>query len=122
MMRQLGKDIVSELRMLWKGKTIDAIIPPLMFILLNRRLGMMNAILIAMGVAAVTAAVRIARKQKWSYAVGGLGSVMVASAFAWFAGSAKDFFLPKLISGVFWFVVCFLTVMFRKPAAAGSAI
>lgn len=94
-MRQLGKDIVSELRMLWKGKTIDAIIPPLMFILLNRRLGMMNAILIAMGVAAVTAAVRIARKQKWSYAVGGLGSVMVASAFAWFAGSAKDFFLPN---------------------------
>ena len=61
---------------------------------------------------------RIVRKDRWQYAIAGLFGVAIASGFAYLAGNAKNYFLPGLISGLFFFLLSLGTLIIKKPLAA----
>lgn len=113
-----GREILEELRSVLSGKTLDAILPSLFFVIFNNLLGLEAASAIAITTALSFGVYRLRRKQNARYAFGGLLGVVIAVVFAYFAGSAADFFLPRIISSGGMVLVSLLTLFTRKPLAA----
>lgn len=117
-MKSMIQDVLSEVKTFIKGSTFDAILPPLVFLIMNNIVTLETASLGAIGMALLILAYRRMKKQTWAYAVGGLIGVVIAAGFALIAGNAKDYFLPSLVSSGFFFVVCVLSLLIKKPLAA----
>lgn len=113
-----GKEIMEELRSVISGKTLDAILPPLLFVILNGRVGLDSAVVISVLSAIAVGVLRILYKQKWQYAFGGLAGIIAASSFSYFSGSASNYFLPGIISSGLVFMLSILSVVVGKPLAA----
>ena len=117
-MKSILKDVLSEVKAFVKGNTLDALLPPLIFIMMSNFLSVEIASISAIGVALLTFLYRLLKRQSGVYAIGGLIGVVLASGFALLAGNAKDYFLPDLIGGAFLLLLCLLSLIFKKPLAA----
>ncbi|MBO1266038.1 DUF3159 domain-containing protein [Proteiniclasticum sp. SCR006] len=113
-----SKEILDELKSVLSGKTIDALFPPLVFVIINGLLGLEVASVISILTAVGFGVRRIFRKQDLKYALGGLLGVLVAVGFAYLSGNASNFFLPKIISGTFMVLLSLGTLLIGKPLAA----
>jgi len=120
-MSDLLKDIVDELKTFIKGNTFDVVVPPLLFIIINNFTSLYTAIIISLGVALCVVIIRVIRRQKWQYSVGGLIGILVASTFGIIAGNAKDYFLPELISALFFSLLSLVSLLIKKPLAAWTS-
>jgi hypothetical protein len=100
-MKNKSRELLEELRAVFAGRNsfLDAILPPILFLLVNGLAGFQAAMWGALALSVVIAAVRIFRKQSLIYALAGVGSVAIAIGIAWFLGKSEGFFLPGLISG-----------------------
>jgi hypothetical protein len=112
------QEILEELTSIFKGNTIDAIVPPLIFVLVNNLFSLPIAIFSAVGVAACFGLTRIFKNQKSIYALTGLGGVLLAGGFALLANNATNFFLPGIISNLFFLIVMFVSIVVGRPLAA----
>jgi hypothetical protein len=114
------REIVDELRMVLAGRGgyIDAILPPIVFVLLNAIWGMQVAILASLVLAVVIAVLRLLRRQTLLYALGGAGGVALAAAIAYLLGRAEGFFLPSILTGAFTVLLCLASVIVRRPIVA----
>jgi len=112
------KDLFNEVKQFIKGSTFDALLPPLVFLILRNSVSIGIASGSACCMAIISLLYRCVKKQPWVYSIGGLLGVVIASAFALIAGNAKDFFLPSFISGGFLFALCLITLIINKPLAA----
>lgn len=118
MMSGKSKEILDELKSVLSGKTIDALFPPLVFVIVNGLMGLEVASVISILTAVGFGVRRIFRKQDLKYALGGLLGVLVAVGFAYLSGNASNFFLPKIISGTFMVLLSLGTLLIGKPLAA----
>jgi hypothetical protein len=113
-----NQEILEELTSILKGNTLDAMVPPLIFVFMNRFFSLPIAIFSAIGVAASFGLTRIIKQQKSIYALTGLGGVLLAGGFALFANNATNFFLPGIISNVFFLLMMFVSIVIGRPLAA----
>ncbi len=113
-----GSEVLDELKSVLSGKTVDALFPPLIFVIANGLFGLMAASVIAMVSAAGFTALRMLRRQELKYALGGLVSVVIAVGFAYLSGSAENFFIPKIISSAFMVLLSLGSILAGKPLAA----
>jgi hypothetical protein len=111
------QEIIEELRSVIKGKTLDALIPPLAFVILNN-IDLLVAIFSAIGLSLMLVTIRMIQKKTMTYALYGLSGVLIASAFAYFAESATNYFLPQVLSSALFFLIAFLSILFNRPIAA----
>ncbi|WP_409228313.1 DUF3159 domain-containing protein [Gudongella sp. SC589] len=111
-------EIIDEVKSVIGGKTIGAIVPPIVFVIVNNIFGVFSGILAATLCALAIGVQRYLKGETVKYALGGLGGVMVASAFAYFAGNAADYFLPRIISSGSLFLVSVLSIIIGRPIAA----
>jgi uncharacterized membrane protein len=116
-MNQL-KDLVSEIKLIFTGKTLDAIIPPLIFVIINGYLGLSIAIIVSLVIALVFFMYRVVSKQSFSYALFGLVGILLAGGFAFVANNATNFFLPDIITNSFILVLSIGSLIINKPIAA----
>lgn len=112
------KDIKDELRQFLSGKTIDALIPPIIYILTNNLFSLKIAVFTAITMAIVVAIFRLFKKESILYALGGIGGVLLASTFALISDNAANYFLPKIIGSAALFLMLILSVFIGKPGAA----
>lgn len=112
------REILEELNSVLKGKTLDAILPPLLFVLVQSRTTLINAVIIAIGLSLLIGFYRLFKRQAIAYAFGGLVTVLIASAFALFANNASNYYLPGILSTTFLFIVMLVSVLIDKPLAA----
>ncbi|MGB3160030.1 MAG: DUF3159 domain-containing protein [Carnobacterium sp.] len=117
-MKKLFKDIGDELRHFLSGKTIDAIIPPIVYVIGNNLFGLKEGVILALSLASILAVVRILKKEIFLYAVAGIAGVALASGFALIADNAANYFLPKIIGSGALFLVSTISVLIGKPLAA----
>jgi hypothetical protein len=110
-------EIYSELRLVLTGKTIDAIFPPLVFVIANGFVEELIAIAFAVGVSLVFFVVRFRNKQSIWYSVAGLVGILFAGGLA-ILGGAADFFIPGMISSFTLFLACLISVLLGKPFTA----
>ena len=120
MMNKRG-EIVDELKSVISGKTLDAIFPPLVYALVNSLFSLEVAAIAAVFVAIFIGIIRIAFKQTFKYAFGGFVAVLVAAAFAYLAGNAANYFLPRIISSAFLLLLTLGSLLAGKPVAAWAS-
>ncbi len=111
-------EISDELRSVISGKTLDAVFPPLVYALVNSFFSLETAAISAVSVVVLIGIVRIAFKQTFKYAFGGLVAVLIAAAFAYMAGQAANFFLPRIIGSAFLLILTLGSLLAGKPVAA----
>ncbi|MFW5894400.1 MAG: DUF3159 domain-containing protein [Bacillota bacterium] len=117
-MKKLAHEIYQELRTVLKGKTLDVLIPPIAFAVLNGRV----SLLIAAGTASLLALLLGLHRYRQGtviyYALGGFVGVLIASAFALLQDNASDFFIPDIVGSVLFIVTAIVSLVFRRPMAA----
>lgn len=113
-----GKEILEELTSVLSGKTLDAIIPPLVFVVVNSIFGLTTAIIVALVLSATFGIYRLIRKQSGLYAVGGSLGILLAGGFAFLAKNATNYFLPGIITNAFVLILTVVTLILDKPLAA----
>ena len=116
-------ELWQELRTVFSGRsnTLDTIIPPLLYVLVNLLAGPLPAVLSAVGLAVILTVLRLVRKQSWWYAVSGLVLTLLAAGLAWFTQNAASFFLPDLITSGALLAATLLSIWLKKPLAAWSS-
>lgn len=112
------KEIGEELKSVLSGQTLDAILPPLVFIIGEPLAGLGIAVILALGLALVLEVVRLLRKQSWIYAAGGILGVGLAAGLAWVTRSAANYFIPAILSSSLLLIVTVVSILFGKPLAA----
>ncbi len=120
-MKNILYEITDEVKSVFGGKTIGAIVPPIVFVITNSIFGLLWAILAAVLTAVIIGIQRYLKGETIKYAAGGLVGVLVASAFSYYAGNAADYFLPRIITSGFLFLVSVISIIVGKPIAALSS-
>jgi intracellular septation protein A len=113
-----GKEILEELTSVLSGKTLDAIVPPLVFVIVNSMFGLTSAIIIALILSSTVGIYRLIRKQSGIYALGGSLGILLAGGFAFLADNASNYFLPGIITNAFILLLSIVTLIIDKPLAA----
>lgn len=117
-MSKRGKEIIDELRTVISGRTLDALLPPMVFLVVNGGVGLNSAIAFSMTFGVLIAAVRVIKKQTWKYAlVGFLGAVM-ASGLAYLTQDASNYFIGAALGSVTMLLLALLSLILGKPMAA----
>lgn len=111
------KELLEELRSVFKGKGLDALLPPIVFAITNTYLDLTASSVLAIMVALVFGIFRIIKKQVWYYALGGLLGVLIASGFALYANNVTNYFLPGIIGSVGLTIGTLLTLVIGRPLA-----
>ncbi len=119
--RKKGSEVLEELRSVLSGKTLDALIPPVVFVVVNAIWGLTWALILALGLAFILALFRLMRKQPWLYALGGLLGVALAAGLAYLTQSAVNYFIPALISSGVLVLMAAVSLIIRKPLAAWAS-
>ena len=123
MNQQKWRELLEEIRTIFTGKNsfLDAILPPIIFLLFNGLVSFRAAMWSALVVSIFIAILRISRKQPLVYALAGIGSVAIAIGMAWFLGKSEGFFLPGLISGSMTLLLTIVSLIIRRPMMAWTS-
>ncbi len=113
-----AKELWEELRSVISGKTIDAILPPIIFVIVNALFGLDVAALTAVGLAIMLGLVRVIRGESWFYAVGGLAGVILAAGLAYLTRQAASYFIPAMISSGLLLILAVISNLVGMPLAA----
>jgi hypothetical protein len=117
-MKKLVLELKEELKMVLSGKTLDAILPPFIYIFVNGKFGLMLAVGLASSTALGFGLYRVFKKQNWLYAFGGFVGVSLAGALALIADNASNYFLPGIISNALILLLAIISLVLDKPMAA----
>jgi hypothetical protein len=123
MKQSKGRELLEELRTVFSGRNsfLDAILPPIIFLLVNGLVSFQAAMWSALALSIVIAIFRISRKQSVVYALAGVASVAVAIGIAWFLGKSEGFFLPGLVSGSMMLLLTIVSLVIRRPMVAWTS-
>ncbi len=123
MKQQKWRELLEELRTVFTGRNsfLDAILPPIIFLVVNGLVSFQAAMWSALILSVVIAIGRLIRKQSLLYALAGVGSVAVAIGIAWFLGKSEGFFLPGLVSGSMTLLLTIVSLMIRRPMVAWTS-
>ena len=116
-MKQLLKDIIDELIYVLKGNTLDILIPPILFYLTLTFLSLIYALVISLLFAVVMLTIRLYKKEKWYYALGGIAGTTFAAIMVYINNNASNFFLPDLIGTGVFIIVTIVSLIIKKPLA-----
>lgn len=116
----MGKtqEIGEELKSVLSGRTIDALLPPLLFVIANGLFRLEIAAIGAVGLALLLTGLRIIKGQPWYYALGGLLGVGLAAGLALLTRDAASYFIPAIISSGLVCLVTIISSLVGKPLAA----
>lgn len=112
------KDLISEITVFLKGKTIDSLIPPIIFVSLHVFFNLTIAIVISIAFSLFTILFRLNRKEKIEYALIGFTMLVIASLLAILTNNPNSYFLPDLITNIILVVLSVILLILNKPLAA----
>ncbi|MFW6281039.1 MAG: DUF3159 domain-containing protein [Halanaerobium sp.] len=115
------EEILEELRSIFLNKTFDAILPPLVYAVINSIFGLIPAVILAVFTALFNFSRRIIKKENWKYSLGGLVGVIFASSLAYLSNNASSYFIPALTSSSLFLLTAVITLLTGKPLAAWAS-
>lgn len=117
-MKKLIKEITEELLLVLKGKTIDTLLPPLIFVVSLNLFDLLAALIISLSATFVIWLYRFIKKEDIIYSLAGLTAVFIASFFAFLNNNASTFFIPDIIGSGLFVLITIYSLIIRKPFAA----
>jgi len=118
MKKSLSKEILEELTSVLSSKTLDALLPSLVFVIVQSIYSLELSLWIALSISFGFFVFRVWQKQTWTYALGGLLGVLLASIFSLIANNASNYFLPGIINNAFVLLIAIISLIIDKPLAA----
>jgi hypothetical protein len=114
------REVTEEFRTVVAGRSniIDAVLPPIAFLILNVFTPFAVASWGSLVVALVLGGLRLMRGQPLGYALGGLTATALAILAARLSNQAQGFFLPNLINGGLTVLLCLGSVIVKRPLVA----
>jgi hypothetical protein len=118
-----AREILEELRLVLasRGGVIDAVLPPVVFLILNVWSGFESAVCGALILAVVLSLLRLARRQSWMYAFGGVLGVLFAILVSRWLDRSEGYFLPNILVGAFTVLLCLFSVIAGRPLVAWTS-
>jgi hypothetical protein len=116
----MASEISAELKSVLTGRATvaDAVLPPLVFVVVNATSGVQPAAWAGAATAAVIVVWRLLRGRPLRFALSGLAGTALAAALALRSGDAQDYFLPGILSNGAFALGLALSVMVGRPAVA----
>jgi len=111
-------ELKDEIKTVLSGSTIDAILPPMVFVLINNIAGITSAIISALVFSLILGIKRILNKESWKYAFGGFIIVGLASGLALITQNASNYFIGAAVGSGVFFLVAVISLTIGKPMAA----
>lgn len=118
------REIGNELRVVFAGRgvgIIDSVVPLFIFLLATSLFPIEIAIWASLIAAGTIALFRFWRRQKRSYALGGLGLAITSALFYYFAENDSAIFVPGLLTGAALVVTLLISNLLSRPIAAYSS-
>jgi len=117
------QELSQEFRSVVIGESnlADTLMPTLVFLIANGVFGFEYAMWASLVMAVVITLVRLWRRQPLQYALGGLGSVLLAVVLSRLLGRAEGYFLPAIANGALVFIVTLASVLVRRPLVAWTS-
>jgi len=115
-----SKELFEEFKSVFSGSSslLDSLLPLLLFLIINAAFGFQPALWASLGIGAVITILRLLRRQKAIYALGGLGAALLAICLRYLLDSAQAFFLPAIINGSLTTLVLLTSILVKRPAVA----
>lgn len=117
-LKQLFVEIGEELLGVLKGRTLDALVPPILFFAVYQILGLVAALSVSLTLNIVILGYRIYKKDNLVYAVGGFVAIVFASIITLISQNASNFFLPDIIGTSTLIVLTAGSILYKRPVAA----
>ncbi len=117
-MKKLFKEIYEELILVLKGKTLDTLLPPIVFILSLNLLNLNVAIIISISLSVLLWFYRAIHHDNQKYAIIGLLGVGIASLFAYLNNNPRTYFIPDILGSGIVLIVTIFSLIINKPLAA----
>lgn len=112
------REIISELLMVFKGTTIDVLVPPILFYALNRFSSLLVAVVGSAFYAVIVLILRINKKENYYYSGFGFLLVMFAYGMILISSNTSNYILPDLIGTAFLIVATIVSIVVKRPIAA----
>ena len=117
-MNEILKALKEEITRVYSAKTLDALLPPIIFVIAQGRFNLLKALILAIALALILAIYRIYKGQSFIYAFAGVLGVTLAGGYAYYVGNSTSFFLSKLLGSALGAVLSFVSILFGRPLAA----
>ncbi len=117
-MKKLMREIKEELLTVLKGKTLDVLVPPILFAILSGRLDLIYTVAIAFLASFFFTVYRIIKGANFFYALGGMGGVAIATALALISANASSYFIPDIIGSTVLIITTIVSIILKRPIAA----
>ncbi|MGM0379848.1 MAG: DUF3159 domain-containing protein [Bacillota bacterium] len=114
----LIRELISQIKLVFSSKTIDTIIPPTIYFILINSFTLEIAISISLFSAFFIYYLRYFKDEISRYAIFGLIGVVIAASFTYISKNATYYFLPDIISSIFFLIVNVVSLVINKPFAA----
>lgn len=117
-MKLKWREVGEELKSVLSGSTIDALLPPIFYAIVNSIFGLVPGVIAALGLAVLLGVLRLVKRQKWQYALGGILGVGLAAGMALLTRNAASYFIPAIVSSAVLFLAALVTNLIGKPMSA----
>jgi len=117
-MKKVFKELFQELLLVLRGKTLDTLLPPLIFILTLNQFNLVTALIISVTLSFVLMLYRIIKHENKNYALFGLIAVVIASLFAYLNNDPRTYFIPDILGSGLLVVIAAISLIVNKPLAA----
>jgi len=117
-------ELRDELKLVFSGRgagILDALLPFLVYFITNRFASLTLALVFSAGAALLIFLWRLIKKQSPGFALGGLGTALLAGLLAYLGGTDGGYYLPGFITGGLAVLACFASVILKRPIAAYSS-
>ena len=113
-------ELKEEIQGIFTGgkNIIDSILPPLLFVIINELVGFDAAMWSSLALAGGISILRIFQGKSIMSALGGVGGIGAAILLTKLFGSKESFFLPGIISNLFWAALFTVSMIAGKPLLA----
>ncbi|MCB2214336.1 DUF3159 domain-containing protein [bacterium] len=120
-MKMKFKEIWQELKSVLTGTTLDALLPPIVFAILNALFGLaagaVGALVLSLGLGVF----RLIRNQRWLYALAGLLLAGLASGLGLLTENAGNYFIPSIVTSALLTLAALISNLIGKPLAAWAS-
>ncbi len=118
-----AEELIEEFRQVVLGESnlADTAVPTLVFLIVNGVFGFEYAMWTSLVMAVAISLVRWRRGQSLQFALGGIGSVLLAIVLSRIVGRQEGYFLPAIANGALVFIVTLGSVLVRRPLVAWTS-
>lgn len=116
-MKKMFREVINELLLVFSGRSLDLLLPPILFIILYRFGSIQTALIGSLLLAILFFIHRVIRRDNITYSVFGLIGVVFATVMVYINQNASDFFLPDIIGTFTLIVGTIVSLILKRPLA-----